>query len=61
MPYTPPTGWLEALVVNPDDKYPIRERFHTRPNCPRIDPNSELRKVDRPYTDVRCAKCANPQ
>jgi hypothetical protein len=58
MPYEPPTGWIEDLVVDPDDKYVVHERFHTRRDCRGIRPDSELREVDRPYAAARCPFCA---
>ena len=55
MEYTPPGGWIEEFS---DDSGP-HERFHSRPDCPRIRRLDHLRQVDRPYSAPRCPGCAD--
>ena len=57
MTYSPPSGWVETLSEIGQD-VPLRWRFHTRTDCPRIRPSAALRQVDRPYSAPRCNLCA---
>jgi hypothetical protein len=53
MTYAPPPGWVEP---HGDDG--VASKFHTRTDCPRVRHPDKLRPVDRPYSAVRCAGCA---
>jgi hypothetical protein len=57
MVYSPPSGFVEPYS-DPDPQAPL-QRFHTRPDCPRIRNRDQLRPVDRPYSAVRCTGCAD--
>jgi hypothetical protein len=58
MPYSPPSGWV-GTRPQADDSAPSRVRFHARPDCPRIEDRDDLRRVDKPYSAIRCALCAS--
>jgi hypothetical protein len=55
MVYTPPGGWVEDYSDDAGD----HSRFHSRTDCPRIRQPGRLRQVDRPYSAIRCAGCAD--
>jgi hypothetical protein len=57
MTYLPPSGWTEVMPSAPGvDR--IRVRFHTRPDCPTVRAADSLRPADKPYSAVRCPRCA---
>jgi hypothetical protein len=58
MGYTPPSGWVEPL--GDGEPASAAQRFHSRPDCPRIRHPEQLREVDRPYSAARCPGCADP-
>lgn len=62
MAYVPPTGWVEEIHVNDGlalGAARIVIRFHASQQCPRIHDAGALRRVDKPYSALRCTLCAS--
>jgi hypothetical protein len=58
MAYVPPSGWVEVLQPG-EHAARVVARFHSRLECPRIHDRDNARKVDKPYSAVRCTLCAS--
>jgi hypothetical protein len=56
----PPGGWIETLDPRGAQDTSNLGVFHTRETCDRIKHPDRLRRVDKPYSSVRCSACANP-
>ena len=56
MPYTPPSGWIEQILVGEGER--LKASFHVRTDCPRVCDSQNLRASSRPYSAVRCTLCA---
>lgn len=60
MAYTPPGGWIETVGTRGAGNSSERDIFHTSETCELIKDPDRLRRVDKPYSSVRCLRCANP-
>jgi hypothetical protein len=58
MAYVPPSGWVEVLTPG-EHAARVVARFHSRLECPRIHDRDSARRVDKPYSAVRCTLCAS--
>ena len=58
MTYTSPAGWVEPLKSTKEQGYSGRETFHLREDCPRVRAPELLKRVERPWSAVRCPRCA---
>jgi hypothetical protein len=58
MVYVPPSGWVEVLQPG-EHAARVIARFHGSLECPRIQDRDNARKVDKPYSAVRCTLCAS--
>lgn len=57
MTYLPPSGWTEQ-IASAEGVDRIRVRFHIERDCPTVRFPDTLRVADRPYSAVRCPRCA---
>ena len=58
MAYVPPSGWVEVLQPG-EHAARVIAKFHSNLECPRIHDRDNVRKVDKPYSAVRCTLCAS--
>ena len=58
MTYEPPAGWIEAQPAKLNEPDPKLGTFHTTRKCERIGDANAVRRVDKPYSAVRCSVCA---
>ncbi len=59
MPYEPPSGWIEPIPATELEADPRLGIFHRNQFCDRIKNRRQLRPTDKPYTAVRCSRCAS--